>query len=1117
MNSIIRIGLVFLASAVAASAASVTIRVVPYDPNFDPYAGLIYAPGYSVAVYAGRPQSGYADGVGRRALLGQFLFGLWPEKDGSLLFSDARASVIRRLRTDGTVELVAGIPMTSKLKNGPALQAKFADPEGIVRDSVGNLYVSDPQNGCIRKIDVDGNVSTLATGLSLPSALAIDAHDNLFVVEGGHHAILEVKTQGSPGAVSVYAGSRDTSGYVDGNALDARFNSPVDLALAPDGTIYVADQQNHVVRKISPSGVVSTIAGVPGVSGDADGPAATAQFGTITSICLRPNGDIAVGDFLMIRMISTAGVVSTPFGRNAEYNSGALVRDGNSPYGSIFVVECMKNAPDGGLYFTDDACIRELMPDGSVETLAGESGNGHLDGFGDMAKMSLPWSMVTDGNGSFYLADGTRKYIRKIDPGRQVTSIKVTAEFDSDITGLAYDRNARCLYMFDNGGGVFKMSADGTQSLLFNVSGMNDCGGMAVDASGALYLSDTDNQVIRKWTASSGLSIAAGVPYTAGSSDGALGTGLLNEPQGLAFDSSGNLLIADAGNNTIRKLDPQGNLTTYAGKPGVAGALDGARGQALFSSPVAVAVDGSGNIFVGDQGNGLVRVILPSGSVETITGIQRSAGMVPGMGKGSTAGNVSALCVAGDGSLYAYSEGSVVRIWAANKVLPSSLSVDSGSPADFSVTPSDGSAQIQWYKDGVALPGQTSADLVIDAASSADAGSYSVMVGNTISESAKLTVVASLPAIDAPPESGSTAIGGTVTFSVSVSNLSAFTYAWQVSQDGGQSWTNLSDDGIYKGTYSSTLSISGATSAMDGFRYRCVATNSVGSTISAPAVLTVHYSQLLDLSVRAVTQSEANPLIVGLINSQPTDIVVRCTGPALQTFGVSGVITDPKLQLFDDKSAMVDSNNDWTASAETAVAQFQSAFASTGLFPLDASIYPKESALLLKNISGLHSIYAFDANNKSGVCLVEMYNLGTNSGRFTAISARDFAGAGDQQLIAGFVIGGNIPEKVLIRAVGPTLAQQGVAGAMPDPKLELYRIASDGTSTLVDSNDNWGDNPNGTLTLQSVFTSVGEFSLPVGSKDAVLLESLKPGVYTANVTSVDGAAGQVMIEVYEVP
>jgi sugar lactone lactonase YvrE len=143
--------------------------------------------------------------------------------------------------------------------------------------------------------------------------------------------------------------------------------------------------------------------------------------------------------------------------------------------------------------------------------------------------------------------------------------------------------------------------------------------GLAVDSAGVLYVADTGNNLIRRVTADGQVSTVAGIFGVSGSRDGLGGEALFNAPSGLAVDESGNLYVADTGNSTVRKITPQGIVSTFAGLPGVSGLRDGQGGDAWLSQPRSLAVDDSGNLYVADTGNARIRRISPSGAVSTLS------------------------------------------------------------------------------------------------------------------------------------------------------------------------------------------------------------------------------------------------------------------------------------------------------------------------------------------------------------------------------------------------------------------------------------------------------------------------------------------------------------------
>lgn len=272
-------------------------------------------------------------------------------------------------------------------------------------------------------------------------------------------------------------------------------------------------------------------------------------------------------------------------------------------------------------------------------------------------------------------------------------------------------------------------------------------------------------------------------------------------------------------------------------------------------------------------------------------------------------------------------------------------------------------------------------------------------------------------------------------------------------------------------------------------------------TPTAAAAPVAPASHLANLSVRAIPGPDDRALLVGfVVDSGSKSMLVRAVGPGLSTYTDAVVFQDPKLTIYDGNTAIV-SNDNWGG-----VETLKSNFARLGAFPLpDAS---KDAVVLTTfapkgytaNISG----------SGSGLAMAEIYDADTAAqpaGRLVNLSARAHAGPGEGVLIVGFVISGDAPMRVLVRAIGPALTSLGVNGALSDPQLDVYQ-----GSTLVQHNDNWS----GSSELTTAFTKTGAFALPdPASKDAAMIVTLQPGAYTAIVSGVAGADGIALAEVYE--
>ena len=282
-------------------------------------------PYYVFSNFAGLPgTSGAVDGAGSAArFAGPYCLAL--DADGNLLVADFMSHVIRKVSPAGEVTTFGGRLGTSGYADGPAGEALFSGPEGVAIDPVsGVVYVSDTFNSTIRTITPDGTVSTLAgtagqngsvdgTGAEarffFPAHIAFDGVENLYLAEYFNHTIRRITLAG---VVSTLAGSPGVSGSADGAGSAARFNNPNGVVVGPDGNIYVADRGNSTIRRITPGGVVTTLAGLAGATGSSDGTGSAARFSGPNGIGCQDDGALFVAESNhTIRKVTSAGVVTT--------------------------------------------------------------------------------------------------------------------------------------------------------------------------------------------------------------------------------------------------------------------------------------------------------------------------------------------------------------------------------------------------------------------------------------------------------------------------------------------------------------------------------------------------------------------------------------------------------------------------------------------------------------------------------------------------------------------------------------------------------------------------------------------------------------------------------------
>jgi hypothetical protein len=267
------------------------------------------------------------------------------------------------------------------------------------------------------------------------------------------------------------------------------------------------------------------------------------------------------------------------------------------------------------------------------------------------------------------------------------------------------------------------------------------------------------------------------------------------------------------------------------------------------------------------------------------------------------------------------------------------------------------------------------------------------------------------------------------------------------------------------------------------------------------------------MSVRIGAVSHANPLIMGFVSKGGTkSLLSRAWGPVLGALGVANTMEDPVMELHDDIAnggAVLAQNDNWGTGNVSAI---QAIITRLDAYPF-IDVNAKDSALL-SDVNGTRTLYAFDKTLSNRITLLELYDVDDSQpSRLVNFSARNEVGTGDNILVAGFSIKGNKTIKLLIRGIGPKLADWSVPGPMADPTLVLHRIVN-GVGTVVDQNDNWASS--GVTTMRAAFTETKAFDLTdETSKDAAMVVTLAPGLYTVSLSGKNLGTGNAMIEVYE--
>jgi sugar lactone lactonase YvrE len=705
----------------------------------------IRADGVVVSTLAGMAGvSGTNDATGTNALFNQPQ-GIAVDGSSNVYVADTGNYTIRKITAEGVVTTLAGSPGNAGTNDDTGSSARFYEPEGIAVNNSGTLiYVADTWNHTLRQVTVGGVVTTLAgtpgtsgtndgsgTGALFyqPQGVALDDAGNLYVGDTGNETIRKVTASG---LVSTFAGSAGTYGSTNATGTSASFWGPQGLALDNATNVYVADSLNHVIRKITAAGVVTTLAGTAGTVGSADGTGAAARFWLPQSVAADTNGNLYVADTAngTIRKIASGAIVTTLAG---SASTGSADGPGSSARFSGPTGAAIDSS--GNTYVADagNGTIRVVTSAGAVSTLAGLAGSfGATDGPSNNARFFAPQGTVVDSAGNIYVADTANHMIRKI------TSAGVV----STLAGLAGTNGV----------------SDGTgTNARFNFPQ-----GVAVDLSNNVYVADTWNHTIREVTPSGVVRTLAGVPGAYGDIDGTSAGDGTNAarfycPSGLAVDSAGNIYVADTRNHTIRQVTASGAVSTLAGLGGVWGNADGTNSDARFNQPRDIAVDSSGNLYVLDSGNHTVRMIAPVGSnwvVTTVAGLADVSGRADGSGSASrflypaaiAVNSVGSFSIADWGNNTLRTDMSAVNAAPVISVQPQSQTVNQGQNANFTVTAAGlAPLSFQWKFNGTAISGATASSYTVTNAMATNAGGYSVVVtnnsGSVTSVVALLTVV----------------------------------------------------------------------------------------------------------------------------------------------------------------------------------------------------------------------------------------------------------------------------------------------------------------------------------------------------------------------------------------
>ena len=551
-------------------------------------------PGGLITTFVGTGEAGFSGdgGPASRAQINSYLTGLKMDAAGNFYFLDAGNNRVRKVTaTDNTISTyVYGPDLPDRVIAGGMI--------GTALDSANNLYVSAPGKRVIFKIAPDGSFSELGTGaladtgddgpvtqaaFLYPGNLYVDASDTLYVND---YTANRIRAITSDGIIHAFAGSGKAGFSGDGGpATSALLNFPGSMTSDKSGNFYFTDRNNFRVRRIAPDGTISTFAGSGQGASSGDGGPATKAVLSPLALAVSPSGDLYITDPYTVRVVGSDGIIRTLYGRNHFTEDGQLAE--TAVIGNLAAVA---SDSQGNLYLSDGNRIRKIDRNGFLSTVAGNgsfTSNTGDGGPATSATIAFANAMVVDAMGNIYF--GSASSVRRVGTDGKISTVAGT--------------------------GTAGFSGDGGPATQARLAGIS---GLALDASGSLYISDNPNRRIRKVTPDGIIRTIGGTGASGNSGNGGPAVAATLAPVGLVTDTAGNLYVADNIANEVKLISPDGTISIFAGT-GVAGETGdgGPATAARLNSCTRLAID-SGNLYITDVNGNSIRVVTPDGIIHTI-------------------------------------------------------------------------------------------------------------------------------------------------------------------------------------------------------------------------------------------------------------------------------------------------------------------------------------------------------------------------------------------------------------------------------------------------------------------------------------------------------------------
>ncbi len=586
--------------------------------------------------------------------------GVAVDRQGNVYIADELNSMVMRVDAAGIITVIGGNGLIGfSGDGGRAANAALWFPYGVAVDAAGNVFIADRNNHRIRKVTPDGIITTAAgngrnafsgdggpavnASLSSPNDVTVDAAGNLYIAAGQR-----VRKVTPDGIITTVAGNGQLGYSGDGGpALAASFRTLFGVEVDSDGNLYIADRDNHRIRKVTRDGTVNTFAGTGqrGFSGD-NGPAANADLNFPTRVFVDGARNVVIAAGNRVRKVDPQGRITTVAGNGQTAFSG----DGGPAIAASFLfTDDVALDTAGNLYIADrSGRIRRVNVAGIISTFAGKGGFRVVPEGSPAASAFLysPSGLALDSAGNLLVVERDNYRLRRITPGGRIFTVAGTGTSACGADHLpaqgsimvpldvAVDPSGGVHFSEPGCARVRRLRPDGTVATVAGIpvqGGFSGDGGpatlaninvagIAFDRNGSLYIADPVSHRIRRVTPDGIIRTVAGNGQNGFSGDG--GPALmasLNSPRWVAVDSAGDLYVTDSGNHRIRKVTSDGTIFTLAGDGRAGAGGDGGPAiAASLNSPAGLGFDGAGNLLIADEGNHRIRRVTRGGVIETV-------------------------------------------------------------------------------------------------------------------------------------------------------------------------------------------------------------------------------------------------------------------------------------------------------------------------------------------------------------------------------------------------------------------------------------------------------------------------------------------------------------------